>query len=261
MSEESKNIPSRAEIDNELINAEKSGNRQDIASTYVSETIKSKELETKKKEKDLINTILLDHLQEMVNELHDTFDQINEKLNELKNSRNRQNRMAQAEKNGDYTTLRQIFVNEYGMKANKVNDMSHDELHDQRIKLDNLEQQNQAVIISEIEELAQQYRARIEKLNEARPDLAETEIKALDRLRFKCATMNLDFDKIYNQTVQNGYTDFQSATNTYEESNLNPTFNKVALNTYQNDASLDEENNHFTDGYSNPTVSSTPLFN
>lgn len=159
-------------------------------------------------------------------------NQIDGKLGEFKASRDRQNRMANAEKIGDFDVLRLIFINEYGMNADKVNSMSQDELRQQRIQFDHIEQQNQAVIIAEIRELAEQYKKRAKELGEIRPDLAQQELDKLDAIKYKCAAMGLDFEKIFDNTIQKGHADFQSVTNKYErsdtENTLNNEFNKVA---------------------------------
>ena len=95
-----------------------------------------------------------------------------------------------------------------------------------------MEQQNQAVIIAEIRELAEQYRQRAEELGETRPDLAEQELNKLDAIKYKAAALGLDFEKLFDNSLQNDNSDFHLATNKYErsdtENNLNSEFNKVA---------------------------------
>ncbi|NQY01434.1 MAG: hypothetical protein HRT70_09995, partial [Flavobacteriaceae bacterium] len=173
----------KADAENELLLAEKSGNRVDIANTYLSEVIEEKRLKAEKKKEEDFKNLLLQYELSLLNDLNEIFNGLDGKLDEFKASRERQNRMANAERNGDFDTLRLIFINEYGMNADKVNNMSHDELREQRIQFDNLEQQNQAVIIAEIRELAEQYKQRAKELGETRPDLAQAELDKLDAIR------------------------------------------------------------------------------
>jgi hypothetical protein len=231
-----------AEKENELLQAEKSGSRQDIANTYLSELNREKELKIQKqKDKDFEN-LIENYQSKLLKELDDLFNQINEKLDEYKASRKIQNRMALAEQNGDFDELRKIFIDEYGMDTDKVNNMSEQELREQRIQFDELEQQKQAVIISDIRELAEKYRQRAKLLGETHPELAQKELNKLDAIKYKCAAMGLDFEKIFSDTVQNGYNDFHIAE--YKKSTedlLNTKFNKVAPNSSDSNPFLENE--------------------
>ena len=239
----------KADAENELLLAEKSGNRVDIANTYLSEIIEEKRLKAEKKKEEDFKNLLLQHELSLLNDLDEIFNGLDGTLDEFKASRDRQNRMANAERNGDFDTLRLIFINEYGMDADKVNKMSHDELREQRIQFDNLEQQNQAVIITEIRELAEQYKQRAKELGETRPDLAQAELDKLDAIRYKSAALGLDFEKIFNNTAQDGYSDFYSATskNKYLQipKPLATEFDKVAPIQTNKQLSIKNENSLF----------------
>lgn len=217
--------------ENELLLAEKSGNRVDISNTYISEIIHEKQLKAEKDKEEDFRNILNNQLR-LLNDLGDIFSQIDSKLDEFKSSRNRQERMAKAELDGDYDTLSLIFISEYGMNADEVNGMSHEDLREQRIRFDHLEQQNQSVIVAEISDLADQYKQRAEELGETRPDLAAHELEKLNKIKYKAAAMGLDFEKIFDNSLQNGNSDFHLATNKHERSDigstLNNQFNKVA---------------------------------
>ena len=214
--------------ENELLHAQKSDSRQDIANTYVSEMVESKKQKIKEDREETFRKILSLFEQSLLNDLEEIFNQIEEKLDEFKISRNRQNRMSNAESLRDFDTLRLIFINEYGLDADKVNAMSQDELREQRLKFDELEQQKQAVIISEIRDLAQQYKERAKGLGKARPDLEQAELDKLYAIKYKAAAMGLDFENIFDNTIQKGHTDFQSVNNRHGEKDLNSEFNKVA---------------------------------
>lgn len=217
---------------------------------------------TGKKRDTTAQTIdLIQKLQSIQVELNDIFEQINGKLDEFKTSRDRQNRMANAEKTGDFDTLRLIFINEYGMNTEKVNNMSHDQLRNQRIKFDELEQQNQTVIILEIRELAEQYRERAKLLGETRPDLEQAELDKLDAIKYKCAALGLDFEKIFSDTAQNEHTNLHSAFNKNKENDLNNEFNKVAPQISDNPISLNNENNLFSDTNTKVIQDTPSLFN
>lgn len=146
-----------AEKENDLLHAVKSGNRQDISNTYISDLIREKDLKIQKQKDRDFQDLLTQQTLGILGELDEIFDQINNKLDEFKASRKLQNRMADAERAGDFDTLRLIFINNYGMDADKVNAMSEQELRAQRIQFDELEQQRQAVIISDIRELAKEF--------------------------------------------------------------------------------------------------------
>ena len=251
----------KADAENELLLAEKSGNRVDIASTYLSEIIEEKRLKAEKKKEEDFKNLLLQHELSLLNDLDEIFNGLDGKLDEFKASRERQNRMANAERNGDFDTLRIIFIDEYGMNADKVNNMSHDKLREQRIQFDNLERQNQAVIITEIRELAEQYKQRAKELGETRPDLAQAELDKLDAIKYKSAALGLNFEKIFNNTVQDGHIDFQAVTNKHREADLNNEFNKIAFNTSNSSTALNNENDLFTDTNVTATQNAPNLFN
>jgi len=158
-----------AEHENNLLLAEKSGNRVDIANMYLSKIIEEKRLQIEKDKDEEFKNILLRYELSLLNDLHEIFNQINSKLDEFKSSRDHQNKMANAEKSGDFDALRLTFINEYGMDADKVKAMSEQELREQRIAFDELEQQRQAVIISDIRELANEYRKHAALLGEINP--------------------------------------------------------------------------------------------
>ena len=86
----------KADAENELLLAEKSGNRVDIANTYLSEVIEEKRLKAEKKKEEDFKNLLLQHELSLLNDLDDIFNQLDGKLDEFKTSRERQNRMANA---------------------------------------------------------------------------------------------------------------------------------------------------------------------
>ena len=160
------------------------------------------ESKEQKKQKELMDLLYIQGLQ---NQMGDILGDIKEKMDEYRQSRDRQKRMNGSVENGDFDTLRVIFINDYHMDADEVHAMSREDLLDEASKRNQGELDTQAVLRAEIRELAIEYKERAEELGETRPALAEAEMEKLDGLKYQAAALGFDFNEMLKEeTVGNG---------------------------------------------------------
>lgn len=185
------------------------------------------ESKEQKKQKELMDLLYIQGLQA---KMGDILDDIKDKMDEYRQSRDRQKRMNNCVQDGDFATLRLIFIEDYHMDADEVNAMNPEELIEEAQRRNQGELDTQAVLRAEIRELALEYKERAQELEQERPALAEAEMEKLDAIKYRASALGFDFEEMLKEeTVGNGLEGFQAANSSAERRNdLNETFNKAA---------------------------------
>lgn len=185
------------------------------------------ESKEQKKQKELMDLLYIQGLQKQMGNI---LDDIKDKMDEYRQSRDRQKRMNNCVQDGDFATLRLIFIEDYHMDAGEVDAMSPEDLIEEAQRRNQAELDTQAVLRAEIRELALEYKERAQELGQERPALAEAEMEKLDAIKYRASALGFDFDGMLKDVaIENDATAFHSINNKAERMNLlNETFNKVA---------------------------------
>jgi hypothetical protein len=185
------------------------------------------ESKEQKKQKELMDLLYIQGLQDQMGDL---LDDIKDKMDEYRQSRDRQKRMNNCVQDGDFATLRLIFIEDYHMDADEVDAMSPEDLIEEAQRRNQGELDTQAVLRAEIRELALEYKERAQELGQERPALAEAEMEKLDAIKYRASALGFDFEELLrDETLGNGLEGLQAVNIETEQATLlNETFNKVA---------------------------------
>ena len=205
--------------------AENAGIRE--VSSAADGSTSNEESKEQRKQKVLMDLLYIQGLQDQMGNL---LDDIKGKMDEYRQSRDRQKRMNNSVENGDFDTLRTIFINDYHMDADQVDAMSPEELMEEAQRRNQGELNIQAVLRAEIRDLALEYKERAEELGETRPALAEAEMEKLDAIKYRASALGFDFEELLrDEALGNGLEGLQAVNIETEQATLlNETFNKVA---------------------------------
>lgn len=241
------NATVEAVAENELLLAVKSGNRVDIANTYIADIVDTQKTEAKKKEEDFVQKMLLEianmSFDDLMKELEDIMGDIDDLLDT-------QRRLQAAYESGDLETWQLIMINERGYDPEVINNLTIENWH-------TLHNQETSTITAQVNTLYDQMEVMITNYDEAN---GLTEEQVIQLQQWKTEHGIDKFNDTLNQFSKTASDNFlEEANNKTAIPKATEHFNNAVNNEVLNPFDLDNDNKNAPDPFTADKSDTNPL--
>ncbi|RBW59547.1 hypothetical protein DS884_07375 [Tenacibaculum sp. E3R01] len=254
MSDDNKQIQDNATVEaiaeNELLLAVKSGNRVDIANTYIADIVDAQKTEAKKKEEDFVQKMLLEIANMSFDDLMKELENIMGDIDDLLDT---QRRLQAAYESGNLETWQLIMINERGYDPEIINNLTTE-------NWDTLHNQEMSTITTEVNTLYDQMEVMIANYDEAN-GLTEEQVIQLQQWQAEHGVekFSATLDQFREKAPENFIEQVDTQKIIAKNSTIKDHFNKAVNNEASNPFDLDNDNKNVPDPFTSNKSETNPF--